>query len=560
MKQLLRLTGFVLGIILLCYVQEAAANVYASQLKATNPDGSPFDGDFGDGTGIRFSFILNDNATAVSLAVKEIGAGTVVYKADLGAMNRGPRSTTWNGAGAQAGKSYLFEITAGQPNLSNTDWKIFHDSGSIGIFSRGADLVRDMNSPLFGLIYAPNTGGTFGKGITVFTPDGGFKALLAADVSAGGATDWGAGSQTMLDGLFDEDGRFYVSAIPFGEVRRLNADNSITAVITGVPNPKGLGLVGEGADLVLYIAHEKRVVRAAIGNQDVFNGIPEVVAEFSNAYPRAVALDDDGYLYISLREGNDLASNPLGLYKLDISGTLPVNESDAAWTIGPELTFRLAEIEIDHGTDRNSSADDILYYSTRAGSGSSGDGVWRVADINVSGVAEVRQLISEIDLYGGDNNINERAGIALDPAGNIVLMENSNEHVFFISPPGEGATNSFTTIGRDTIIVSRSVGVAEAGNQGLPEGYRLEHNYPNPFNPETTIKYRLAKAGFTRVTIFNAVGREVRTLVARHQAAGEYHVTWDGRDELGNTLSSGVYTLMMQSGEFRQYLRMTLMK
>jgi glucose/arabinose dehydrogenase len=69
----------------------------------------------------------------------------------------------------------------------------------------------------------------------------------------------------------------------------------------------------------LYIAHEKRVVRAAIGNQDVFSGTPEVVAEFANAYPRAIALDDDGYLYVSLRESNNLASNPLGLY----SSTFP---------------------------------------------------------------------------------------------------------------------------------------------------------------------------------------------------------------------------------------------
>jgi hypothetical protein len=156
-----------------------------------------------------------------------------VYEVNLGALSRD--SIPPIGTALARRQALFFEITAEQPNYSTTNWTKFYDSGGIGI-STLARMWCAHKQPLFGLIYAPNTGAP-SKGITVFAPAGDFN--VAADVTAGGTVDWGGGTQTMLDGLFDEDERF-VSAIPFGEVRRLNADNSITAVVTGVLNPKGL--------------------------------------------------------------------------------------------------------------------------------------------------------------------------------------------------------------------------------------------------------------------------------------------------------------------------------
>lgn len=558
MKVATRVTTLLLSLGLLASAHEARANVYAGQLKVTNPDGSAFDGNFSDGTGAKISFILNDNATAVRIAVKELGSDVPVYQADLGALSRGPQSATWDGTGAVAGKNYFYEITAEQPNLSTTDWKRFYDSGGVGIFTRGVDIVLDQKSPLFGLAYAPNAGGDLLKGILSFRPDGEAKELLAPDISAGGTIDWGGGSATMIDGLFDEDERFYLSNITVGKVRRLNRDNTVTDVVSGLLNPKGLAFVGTGADKVLYICDDKRVVRAKIGNDDVFTGTLEVVAEFATLFPREVALDDEGFMYLSFRADNNLAGTPLGLYKFDISGTLPVSDANAVWSIGADLTFRIAELEFHRGDDPSSAADDVLYFSTRAGTGNGGDGIWRVDDIN-SAFPGVVQVVSEVELYGGDSNINERAGIAFDPAGNLVLMENSNEHVFFLSPPGVGATNSFTTTSWDTVKVTTGTSVADRG-LGQLSSYRLEQNYPNPFNPTTSIMYTLGEAGYTRLTVYNALGEAVRTLYEGRQAQGEYRATWDGKDERGNSMSSGVYILTLVSGAQRQSIRMTLMK
>lgn len=87
-------------------------------------------------------------------------------------------------------------------------------------------------------------------------------------------------------------------------------------------------------------------------------------------------------------------------------------------------------------------------------------------------------------------------------------------------------------------------------------------NFPNPFNPETTINYRLAvnTNQETKLIIYNAIGQEIRTLVQKVQPAGEYVVHWDGTDNLGQKVSSGIYMYHLTSGDFSQTRRMMLLK
>ena len=87
-------------------------------------------------------------------------------------------------------------------------------------------------------------------------------------------------------------------------------------------------------------------------------------------------------------------------------------------------------------------------------------------------------------------------------------------------------------------------------------------NFPNPFNPETTINYRLAgnTDQETKLVIYNAIGQEIRTLVQKIQPAGEYAVHWDGTDNLGQKVSSGIYMYHLTSGDFSQTRRMMLLK
>ena len=96
----------------------------------------------------------------------------------------------------------------------------------------------------------------------------------------------------------------------------------------------------------------------------------------------------------------------------------------------------------------------------------------------------------------------------------------------------------------------------------LPERYALKPNYPNPFNPETHIAYDLADAREheTLLIVYNALGRQVRTLVNKKQQGGRYSVCWDGKDNDGTPVPSGLYFYKLSSGSFSRMKKMMLIK
>ena len=97
--------------------------------------------------------------------------------------------------------------------------------------------------------------------------------------------------------------------------------------------------------------------------------------------------------------------------------------------------------------------------------------------------------------------------------------------------------------------------------QTRPEVYALRNNYPNPFNPETTLKYDLPEAGDVKLEVYNMLGQVVRTLVNEHQTAGRYAVQWDATNDLGQNMSSGIYFYRVRvGGEFTDVKKMLLLK
>ena len=94
----------------------------------------------------------------------------------------------------------------------------------------------------------------------------------------------------------------------------------------------------------------------------------------------------------------------------------------------------------------------------------------------------------------------------------------------------------------------------------LPDRFALDQNMPNPFNPATVIGYQLPEAGRVRLVIYNLLGQEVRVLVDEQMEAGSFTTTWDGTNELGRRVASGVYLYQIQSGDFSSSRRMLLLK
>ena len=94
----------------------------------------------------------------------------------------------------------------------------------------------------------------------------------------------------------------------------------------------------------------------------------------------------------------------------------------------------------------------------------------------------------------------------------------------------------------------------------LPKKIVLSQAYPNPFNPVTTISYRLLEANHVRVDIYDMVGNKVRTLVSQTQNAGTKSYQWNATNDLGQSVSAGMYIYTIQAGDFIQSKKMVLLK
>ena len=100
--------------------------------------------------------------------------------------------------------------------------------------------------------------------------------------------------------------------------------------------------------------------------------------------------------------------------------------------------------------------------------------------------------------------------------------------------------------------------ISVTGINPIPTEFALSQNYPNPFNPETTFEYQLPEECYVSIKVYTLLGQEVRTLIAKSQPAGHWTVKWDGANNSGRKLSSGIYLLRMKAGSYTQIRKMTL--
>ena len=117
--------------------------------------------------------------------------------------------------------------------------------------------------------------------------------------------------------------------------------------------------------------------------------------------------------------------------------------------------------------------------------------------------------------------------------------------------PDDGWDATIYTLDFSQIVTS----INNTFSQSIPSGFSLEQNYPNPFNPSTNIEFRIAKRGFVTLTVFDLVGRKIKTLVQEEMIPGTYQIIFDGQN-----LSSGIYFYNITVENFSQTQKMILMK
>ena len=98
------------------------------------------------------------------------------------------------------------------------------------------------------------------------------------------------------------------------------------------------------------------------------------------------------------------------------------------------------------------------------------------------------------------------------------------------------------------------------GNEVVASEFELKNAYPNPFNPTTSIEYTVANAGDVTITVYDMLGREVRTLASGHHNSATYSVVWNGLANTNSEVSSGVYFYKMTAGEFVKTNKIVFMK
>jgi hypothetical protein len=112
----------------------------------------------------------------------------------------------------------------------------------------------------------------------------------------------------------------------------------------------------------------------------------------------------------------------------------------------------------------------------------------------------------------------------------------------------------------DNIVVMDTQSDVNDVEAGLPRGYLLHQNHPNPFNPSTEIRFSIPRVADVTLEIFNVIGQKVNTLLDKRLPAGEHAVTWDGCDMNGKRAASGIYLYRLTAGEYTSSKRMILSK
>ena len=149
--------------------------------------------------------------------------------------------------------------------------------------------------------------------------------------------------------------------------------------------------------------------------------------------------------------------------------------------------------------------------------------------------------------------------VALPMAGSLEGVTFSGE---LLGKSVEGDVLTLELAGEGTLEVSGGTNVLEdfEDRGAAPGAFRLLPNYPNPFNASTIIPFGLVEPGRARMTVYNSLGRPVRTLVDRELPAGAHRAAWDGRDEAGEAAASGVYLVRLRAGSGSATRRLLLLR
>jgi hypothetical protein len=161
----------------------------------------------------------------------------------------------------------------------------------------------------------------------------------------------------------------------------------------------------------------------------------------------------------------------------------------------------------------------------------------------------VYDITSETFERDDSNPLQGGPSIAFDNQGNVYIGDFASDTVFVFSATHQQLAAYQVGDGPAAIDIYDPAATSLSSYGELIAGdFVLLQNYPNPFNPTTNIEFRIQRSDFVTIKIYDIKGGEVNTLLNNQLNPGRYQVVWDGRNTLGNIVSSGIYFYQLTSG------------
>jgi hypothetical protein len=163
--------------------------------------------------------------------------------------------------------------------------------------------------------------------------------------------------------------------------------------------------------------------------------------------------------------------------------------------------------------------------------------------------------------YLGGENRDNGSGIAVDGSGNAYVTGLTTSSNFPTLNPYQATSHGYQDAFVTELYFDGANDVSDEMTPiSLPEKPALDQNYPNPFNPSTEICFDIPKPSFVSLDIYDVLGRLVTTLIDEQLTAGSKRVRWDGRDDTGAEVASGVYFYRLKTGDHVEVKKMVLLK